>query len=262
LQRPTYPAYAQPARSKSVVPLVLAIIFGGVALLVFTCCGLPCIIGAVTPSSMDKADKQWEAGNKADAVALYSEEIEGPFPSAEPRLYTRVIEHHLDAGNADRASHFASLAAEQGIDISAAPENVRAAVTAAKAVAEREKEEERLALAEQAAAADEADRAAADEAARAAEHETDVDGLVLLKDTVEGRQTEFGGEITGTVVNRRNRKLGYVQITFNLYDESGAQVGSALANINGLEPDGRWNFEANSFGKKFSTYKFSELSGF
>ena len=33
-------------------------------------------------------------------------------------------------------------------------------------------------------------------------------------------------EITGTVVNRRNYKLSYAQITFNVYDQSGGQVGS------------------------------------
>src|SRR5207248_8193500 len=100
------------------------------------------------------------------------------------------------------------------------------------------------------------------EAARKAEEEYDANGLVLLRKTVEGTTGRFGGKITGTVVNRRNRKLKYVQISFILYDESGAQVGTALANVNDLEPGGRWNFEATSFGKNFRTYKFSELSGF
>jgi hypothetical protein len=69
-------------------------------------------------------------------------------------------------------------------------------------------------------------------------------------------------EITGTVVHRRDYKLSYAQITFNLYDASGAQVGTALANINGLEPGGRWNFEAVGFSTNSSTYKVSELTGF
>jgi len=64
------------------------------------------------------------------------------------------------------------------------------------------------------------------------------------------------------VINRRKSKLRYAQITFNLYDESGAQVGWALANINGLEPGGAWKFKASSFGTDFKKYKFSELSGF
>lgn len=115
---------------------------------------------------------------------------------------------------------------------------------------------------EQMAAKAEADRRAAAIAAAKAEEELDVNGLVLMRKTVSGSTGDFGGSITGVVVNRRSRKLNYAQITFNLYDESGAQVGSAMANINGLEPGGKWKFDANSFGKDFSTYKFSELTGF
>lgn len=90
--------------------------------------------------------------------------------------------------------------------------------------------------------------------------EDDHDGLVLLTKTVQGTSTDLGMEITGTVVNRRSKALSYAQITFNVYDESGAQVGSALANINGLEPGGRWNFKAVAFTKG-KTYKFSKLIG-
>jgi hypothetical protein len=100
------------------------------------------------------------------------------------------------------------------------------------------------------------------EAARKAEEEYDTDGLVLLKKSVKGTRGEFGGEITGQVVNRRNRKLGYVQITFLLFDESGAQVGNALDNINGLEAGGTWKFNASTLGTDFSSYKFNELTGF
>lgn len=115
---------------------------------------------------------------------------------------------------------------------------------------------------EQMAAKAEADRKAAVAAAARAEEELDVNGLVLMRKTVSGTTGDFGGTIKGIVENRRSRKLNYAQITFNLYDKSGAQVGSAIANINGLEPGGKWKFEANSFGKDFSTYKFSELTGF
>jgi len=100
------------------------------------------------------------------------------------------------------------------------------------------------------------------EAARRAEEEYDARGLVLLLKTVQGKRGEFGGEITGTVVNRRGVTLSYAQITFILYDGSGAQVGTALANINDLESGGRWNFTATTFGTDFVHYKFSELSGF
>jgi len=96
-----------------------------------------------------------------------------------------------------------------------------------------------------------------------ADDEINVDGLVLVMKSVQGTRGQFGnGEITGTVINRRDHKLSYAQVSFNLYDASDAQVGSAMANINGLEPGGSWKFAASGFGKDFATYKFSELSGF
>jgi hypothetical protein len=119
-----------------------------------------------------------------------------------------------------------------------------------------------MATARKAALEKEEQRLALQEVARKAEEEIDANGLVLLRKTVEGKGGELDGEITGIVVNRRGKKLRYAQITFNLYDDSGAQVGTALANINGLEPGGRWKFSATSFGTNFTKYKFSELSGF
>lgn len=105
-----------------------------------------------------------------------------------------------------------------------------------------------------------ADRAAA-EARRKAEDEIDVDGLVLLRSSLKGTGGRFTGEITGTVINRRGRTLRYVQITFNLYDDSGAQVGTALANINDLEAGGRWNFRAVAFNDRWVSFRFTKLVG-
>jgi hypothetical protein len=90
--------------------------------------------------------------------------------------------------------------------------------------------------------------------------EQNVDGLVLVRSSVRAVIGEFTGEITGTVINRRKDKVRYTQITFNIYDQSGARVGTALANINDLEPGSSWNFKAVTF-TKFKTYKFSELVG-
>ncbi len=133
-------------------------------------------------------------------------------------------------------------------------------------LAERNRQEEARLAQEAAIAKAETERKrtaqAEAEAAHKAEEEYDANGLVLLRKTVDGKVGEFGGEITGMVVNRRSRKLSYAQITFNLYDESGSQVGSAIGNINGLEPGGTWKFKATSLGVKFVKYKFSELSGF
>lgn len=107
---------------------------------------------------------------------------------------------------------------------------------------------------------DEAKKKAEEEKKRK-EEELDVKGLVLLRKTVKGTTGKVGGGITGTVVNRRPETLKYVQIQFRLYDKSGSQIGTALANTNGLESGGKWNFKATTFGKEFATFKFYELKG-
>lgn len=137
---------------------------------------------------------------------------------------------------------------------------------AAREEADRARAAKMASAAEAKRIADEAEKerkaSAALEAARKAEEEIEVRGLVLLRKTVAGSRDKFGGEITGIVVNRRRRKVDYAQISFNLYDDNGNQVGTALANITNLKPGGRWKFTARGFGKEFATYKFAELTGF
>lgn len=116
--------------------------------------------------------------------------------------------------------------------------------------------------AENAKRAEEEERRAEEEARRQAENEVNVEGLVLLRSSLRGTGDRLGGQITGTVVNRRGKELRYAQITFKLYDKSGAQVGTALANISGLEAGGRWNFKASTFGKDFAEFKLGELVGY
>jgi hypothetical protein len=52
------------------------------------------------------------------------------------------------------------------------------------------------------------------------------------------------GVIQGTLRNNSGRKYSYVEVRFNLYDDSGAQIGNTMANVNNLEPYGTWKFEA------------------
>lgn len=178
--------------------------------------------------------------NAFDKLTMYRESLEG----------WKTSKHELD----ERAGRLMETIKAAGEPEPSRPQrqDVVAEVEAEEA---KERERERLAKQEQ-------ERLAAKLAARKAEYELDVNGLVLMRKTVTGNTNGFGGTITGIVENRRSGKLSYAQITFNLYDESGAQVGSAMANINGLEPGGKWKFEATSFGKDFTTYKFSELTGF
>jgi hypothetical protein len=56
---------------------------------------------------------------------------------------------------------------------------------------------------------------------------------------------EFGTSyISGIVRNNSDHRYSYVQINVPLYDAEGNQVGSALDNINDLNPGGTWKFKA------------------
>lgn len=74
---------------------------------------------------------------------------------------------------------------------------------------------------------------------------------------------EFGNtSIIGKVKNNTSKEYSYAQITFNLYDDSKALVGTAVANINNFEPDGIWKFSAICLENEFKTAKFKEVTGF
>lgn len=71
--------------------------------------------------------------------------------------------------------------------------------------------------------------------------------------------------IVGTIKNNRNKRYSYVQVTFNLYDKNGAQLGTAIANINNLDPYGTWRYDAIgliSNVEDVASYKLGEITGF
>lgn len=72
----------------------------------------------------------------------------------------------------------------------------------------------------------------------------------------------FALYIKGTIKNNKGRDLSYAQVTFNLYDEEGNQVGTALDNINNLEKDGTWKFKAIGLETEATSYKLVEITGF
>jgi hypothetical protein len=76
-----------------------------------------------------------------------------------------------------------------------------------------------------------------------------------------GEYNEFATTIVGRVRNNTRRKYSYAQIVFNLYDSAGNQVGSAMANVNNLEPEGIWKFKAVGLVPA-KTFKVSGLTGF
>ncbi|MFA4876561.1 MAG: FxLYD domain-containing protein [Methanoregula sp.] len=67
--------------------------------------------------------------------------------------------------------------------------------------------------------------------------------------------------VVGSVKNNGDKTYNYVQITINEYDDSGAQVGSTLANVNNLEPGGIWKFKAYVIDKEATNFKVKEITG-
>jgi hypothetical protein len=226
-----------------------------------------------TTKKIAEADSRWNRGEKASAIAEYKSVYTEAIPAEKEKFLPRIVEFETKAGNINEAKTWIKSGLDDQLNVEYTDPAAKELFTAAKkehdearasAAAEdaRKKKEAAAEAVRSAEAAAEAAAQAKAEAARRAEEEYEVNGLVLLLKTLSAKRGQFGGQITGTVVNRRNHKLNYAQISFNLYDASGAQIGSALANINGLEAGGRWNFTASTFGKDFHSYKFSELSGF
>jgi hypothetical protein len=96
-------------------------------------------------------------------------------------------------------------------------------------------------------------REASAQATRRVAEEYDVDGLVLLKNTV----TDSNGVITGTVVNRGKRRDA--EIRFGLFDNTGAQVGAANDTVKDLERGDRWTFRVVTDNNCWRSYKLLEL---
>lgn len=74
----------------------------------------------------------------------------------------------------------------------------------------------------------------------------------------------YSCKISGVYTNKAGKDLSYVQVSYNLFDADGNQIGTALANTNNLADGGTWKFEA--FGSvavdEVATYKIGDVTGF
>ena len=78
----------------------------------------------------------------------------------------------------------------------------------------------------------------------------------------EGYIEDFGGRVEGKIRNNTEKAYRYAQVTFNLYNSDDEQVGTAMANINGLEPGGTWKFKAVAFTQGWEKLKLDKITGF
>ncbi len=68
--------------------------------------------------------------------------------------------------------------------------------------------------------------------------------------------------IVGTIKNNSDKEFSYAQVEINIYDKSGAQVGSTLANTNNLESNGIWKFKAPIIEDNAASYKIKDITGY
>ena len=76
------------------------------------------------------------------------------------------------------------------------------------------------------------------------------------------KNSEYGSYIVGTVKNPSGKKYSYVQVDFNLYDKAGAQIGTAMANVNNLEPYGTWKFKALALEDNAQNARLNSVNGY
>lgn len=74
----------------------------------------------------------------------------------------------------------------------------------------------------------------------------------------------YGVKITGTLTNNTDQDKSYIQVSYNLYDADGAQVGTALANTNNLKAGGTWKYEAIGTVEpaQVASWELVEVTGF
>ena len=71
-----------------------------------------------------------------------------------------------------------------------------------------------------------------------------------------------GCYIEGTIQNNTNKTYSYAQVTFNIYDKDGNQLGTAVDNINNFQANGTWKYKAYGFTtEKVARCEFVEITG-
>ncbi len=88
---------------------------------------------------------------------------------------------------------------------------------------------------------------------------TPTECLELVKKS--GSYDEYSTTITGTIKNNCGRSFSYVQVTFKLTDDSGAVVGTAMANQSSLDAGETWKFKAHGFTPS-KRYRLDEITAF
>lgn len=80
--------------------------------------------------------------------------------------------------------------------------------------------------------------------------------VVVNDNAVRDQHISSFGNIYGTAYNRTGKNLSYIQITYGIYNESGAKLGSCLANENNIPAATPWKFSAMCTNLPDSAYRY------
>ena len=75
----------------------------------------------------------------------------------------------------------------------------------------------------------------------------------------------YTATITGVAENTSGQNLSYASVEFSVYDSSGNNLGTAMANINNLGKGDTWRFEATLFSfpsTRPTSFKLVEITAF
>ena len=111
---------------------------------------------------------------------------------------------------------------------------------------------------------DSADAAAGTDQAAPEEQPAEEQEPYTVTDEQLDSSNPYGVFISGTLTNNTDNEVSYIQVEYNLYDADGAQVGTALANTNNLQPGGTWKFEAvgTASPDEVATFELIDVTGF
>lgn len=100
--------------------------------------------------------------------------------------------------------------------------------------------------------------------AAAPQAETQPQESYTITDEAADTSNPYSYVITGTLTNNTDQDKSYIQVQYNLYDASGAQIGTALANTNNLKAGGTWKFEAlgTSDPSQVASWERMDVTGF
>lgn len=146
-------------------------------------------------------------------------------------------------------------------DARMAAEQEQAQVYQAKAAIQKSDENVSNKAAQEKLNADARRQAVADLVAYAKKHEQENRPDLEVLD-YKAKNEGYSSYIVGTVRNNTDHSYSYVQVAVNLYDLHDNQIGSTMANVNNLEPHGKWKFKAVVFEQGRYNYKIKEVTGF